>query len=161
VLDRLAADPLLGDRFHDAMLVAAPTVLGPLAVEPTGRHIDGLILAGDAAGFIDPMTGDGLRFAVEGAELAAAAALRALVHGWRGVHADLTRARARAFASKWRFNRALRALVSSPAAIGGAAFVAYAAPSLVRAIVTRAGDCGLARDLGPWTGARIGPLPAR
>jgi 2-polyprenyl-6-methoxyphenol hydroxylase-like FAD-dependent oxidoreductase len=29
-------------------------------------------LAGDAAGFIDPMTGDGLRFAVQGGELAAA-----------------------------------------------------------------------------------------
>ena len=31
----------------------------------------GLLLAGDAAGFIDPMTGDGLRFAFAGARLAA------------------------------------------------------------------------------------------
>ena len=31
-----------------------------------------MLLAGDAAGFIDPMTGDGLRFALMGAELAAA-----------------------------------------------------------------------------------------
>ena len=29
------------------------------------------MLVGDAAGFIDPMTGDGLRFALMGAELAA------------------------------------------------------------------------------------------
>ena len=37
------------------------------------RHaISGLLLAGDAAGFIDPMTGDGLRFAVRGGVLAAA-----------------------------------------------------------------------------------------
>ena len=35
------------------------------------------------------MTGDGLRFAVQGAELAAAAALHALSRGWAGVHARL------------------------------------------------------------------------
>ena len=40
-------------------------------------------------GFIDPMTGDGLRFAVRGGELAARAALEALEHGWAGVHARL------------------------------------------------------------------------
>ena len=40
--------------------------------------VPGLLLAGDAAGFVDPMTGDGLRFAVRGAELAADAALAAL-----------------------------------------------------------------------------------
>ena len=40
--------------------------------------IDGLLVAGDAAGFIDPMTGDGLLFAVRGGELAAEAALEAV-----------------------------------------------------------------------------------
>ena len=40
----------------------------------------GLLLAGDAAGFIDPMTGDGLRFAVRGGELAA----RGRARGARG-----------------------------------------------------------------------------
>ena len=84
--------------------------------------IDGLLLAGDAAGFIDPMTGDGLRFAVRGGELAAAAALDALEHGWAGVHARLAAAtRRREFAAKWRFNRALRTLVSSPPAVRAAA----------------------------------------
>ena len=38
------------------------------------RHAGTVLLAGDAAGFVDPMTGDGLRFAVEGGELAARAA---------------------------------------------------------------------------------------
>jgi hypothetical protein len=36
---------------------------------------EGLLVAGDAAGFVDPMTGDGLRFAVRGGELVADAAL--------------------------------------------------------------------------------------
>ena len=113
----LARDPVLRDRFADARLVQPPVVLGPLAVDALGTGIDGLLLAGDAAGFIDPMTGDGLRFAVRGGELAAIAALEALEHGWRGVHDRLAARRRREFAGKWRFNRALRALVASPRAV--------------------------------------------
>ncbi len=86
--------------------------------------VDGLLLAGDAAGFIDPMTGDGLSFALRGGALAAAAALRALEHGWAGVHAQLVADRRRAFAGKWRFNRALRSLVASPSAVRTAAAAA-------------------------------------
>jgi flavin-dependent dehydrogenase len=141
----LVADPILGPRFTAARAVSAPVVLGPLAVEPTGRSVDGLLLAGDAAGFIDPMTGDGLRFAVGGGELAAAAALQALEHGWHGVHERHAGAARGAFESKRRFNRLLRLLVSSPAAIGAAQFAAQWAPGVVRAIVMHAGDCGLAR----------------
>jgi menaquinone-9 beta-reductase len=137
----LAADPQLCDRFADARLVVPPVVLGPLAVEPPRTTIDGVLLAGDAAGFIDPMTGDGLRFAVQGGELAAAAALRALEHGWVGVHARLTADRRRAFASKWRFNRALRALVSSAGAIDAAAVATRIAPGILRTVIARAGDC--------------------
>ena len=67
------------------------------------------------------MTGDGLGFATRGAELAAAAALRALEHGWSGVHAELNGQRRRLFGGKWRFNRVLRALVASPNAVEVAA----------------------------------------
>ena len=140
----LAADSQLRDRFADARLVAPPVVLGPLAVESPRATIDGLLFAGDAAGFIDPMTGDGLRFAVQGGELAAAAALQALEHGWRGVHARLAADRRRVFASKWRFNRALRALVSSACAIDAAAVVTRVAPGILRAVIARAGDCHVA-----------------
>jgi flavin-dependent dehydrogenase len=148
----LAADPQLRDRFADARLVAPPVVLGPLAVESPRTPIDGLLFAGDAAGFIDPMTGDGLRFAVQGGELAAAAALQALEHGWTGVHARLAGDRRRAFASKWRFNRALRALVSSPRAIDAAAVATRLAPGILRAVIARAGDC----DTCPSAGADFG-----
>lgn len=140
----IEADPLLRGRFAGARLVRPPVVLGPLAVDVTGGAVDGLLLAGDAAGFVDPMTGDGLSFAVRGGELAAAAALRALEHGWAGVHAQLAADRRQAFAAKWRFNRALRALVASPLAIRMAGAGARLAPDAVRAIVARAGDCDLA-----------------
>jgi flavin-dependent dehydrogenase len=137
----LARDPMLRDRAAGARLVGLPIVLGPLAVDVRDTAIDGLLLAGDAAGFIDPMTGDGLRFAIRGGELAAGAALRALACGWPGVHAGLTAERRRAFAGKWRFNRALRALVASPRAIGVVSIGARIAPSVLQAVVARAGDC--------------------
>jgi len=137
----LARDPILRGRAAGARLVSAPVVLGPLAVDAVPAAIDGLLLAGDAAGFIDPMTGDGLRFAIRGAELAAAAALDALAHGWSGLHARLAATRAREFGGKWRFNRALRALVASPRAIDAATLGARVAPALFRALIAHAGDC--------------------
>ena len=144
--DALSRERMLRDRFAAARVVQPPAVLGPLAIDAARTSIDGLLLAGDAAGFIDPMTGDGLRFAVRGGELAAAAALEALAHGWMGVHSRQEAARRRSFASKWRFNRALRSLVASPGAIRLAGFGARLAPGMVERIVARAGDCDLAGE---------------
>ncbi len=137
----LARDRALRDRADGARLVGPPVVLGPLAVDVRDTAIDGLLLAGDAAGFIDPMTGDGLRFATRGGELAAAAALEVLEHGWSGVHARLRAARRLDFAAKWRFNRVLRTLVSSPRGVDLAAAAARVAPAVLRAVIARAGDC--------------------
>ena len=138
----LTTDLAVAPRFARARLVAPPVVLGPLAVERAGEPLDGLLLAGDAAGFVDPMTGDGLHFAVRGAELAAQAALDALEHGWDGVHRRLARQQAQVLESKRRFNRTLRALVASPAAVQAAAWGATLAPSLLRRIICVAGDVG-------------------
>jgi len=139
----LARDPALRDRFAGARLVQPPVVLGPLAVDACGDPIDGLLTAGDSSGFIDPMTGDGLRFAIRGGELAALAALEALEHGWSGVHARLAARRRREFSAKWLFNRTLRALVGSPQAVAAAALGARVAPRVLQAVITNAGDCDL------------------
>jgi len=144
ILTELARDPGLRDRFAGARFVGAPEVLGPLAVDVRDAQMDGLLLAGDAAGFIDPMTGDGLRFAVRGGELAAGAALEALEHGWDGVHRRLRARRRSEFAGKWRFNRMLRALVAVPAAVAGASLAARAAPAALHATIGYAGDIGRA-----------------
>src|SRR6202163_4371435 len=140
----LAGDPLLRARFADARLVQPPVVLGPLAVEVSPSHIRGLLLAGDAAGFIDPMTGDGLRFAVQGGVLAAEAALHCLTEGWSEVHERLERARRREFATKWRLNRALRALVASSGSTEVAGIAARLAPGMLRRVIATAGDCAMA-----------------
>jgi len=141
----LNADPLLRDRYATARLIRPPIVLGPVAVDAGDGYIDGLILAGDAAGFIDPMTGDGLRFAVRGGEMAAASALHALEHGWAGVHTRLARQRRDEFGAKWRFNRVLRTTVAWPSLVRLAAGISRVSPGLVRAMIEYAGDCGVAR----------------
>lgn len=146
LLDTLASEPVLRDRCANARLLGPPLVLGPLAIDAGSGMIppQGLLLAGDAAGFVDPMTGDGLRFALRGGELAAHAALQALEHGWAGVHRRHDAARQREFGSKWRFNRVLRGLVGSPLGVRGATLGGRIAPYAIRALVRYAGDCGLA-----------------
>jgi flavin-dependent dehydrogenase len=142
-------EPVLRDRFGGRPAVGPPLVLGPLAVDVRPHAVDGLIFAGDAAGFVDPMTGDGMRFAVRGGELAAVSALHALEHGWDGVHARLAAVRRREFAAKWRFNRALRALVSVPAALHAIELGARFAPGPIRSLIARAGDCDIAQQDSP------------
>jgi flavin-dependent dehydrogenase len=134
------SDPQLASRFAQARMIAPAVVMGPLAVECRIPGAPGLLLAGDAAGFIDPMTGDGLRFALRGAELAAEEALLALECGTTDAHLRLRAARRREFARKWRFNRTLRSLVDTPGALRTAARGAALAPGWLRRAIRYAGD---------------------
>jgi len=113
----LNGEPDLRERFRRSQIISRPVMLGPLAVECAAPGMPGLLLAGDAAGFIDPMTGDGLRFALRGAELAAIEGLRALETGSSDAHSNLAVERRREFRAKWRFNRVLRRLVGCPGAV--------------------------------------------
>jgi flavin-dependent dehydrogenase len=137
-------DGRLRDRFSGARRITPPVVLGPLGVDAVCAGAPGLLLAGDAAGFVDPMTGDGLRFAVRGGILAAEAALGELTTG-RPAYGELLRARRREFSGKWRLNRTLRWLVGSPAALDVSAALGSRWPSAIRALVAAAGDVNLAR----------------
>jgi len=136
----LAADTLLAGRFARARVVRPAMSLGPLAVDATAAGLAGLLLAGDAAGFIDPMTGDGIGFAIRGAELAARVAMFGLERGPATAHLRLAAERRMMFARKQRFNRTLRALVSHPGSVRGAALAARLAPFLLRRAIAIAGD---------------------
>jgi geranylgeranyl reductase family protein len=140
LIGALAADPRLRDRFTRARMTGPPAVLGPMAADVAIPGAPGLLLAGDAAGFIDPMTGDGLRFAIRGGELAAQAALGAFRSGTAPAHVGLAARRRREFGSKWRFNRLVRALVGHGAAVDAASLLASIAPPLLRRAVAYAGD---------------------
>jgi flavin-dependent dehydrogenase len=139
----LNADPELAPRFANARAIAPPVMLGPMAVDTSAVGEPGLLLAGDAAGFIDPMTGDGLRFALLGAEIAAGVATELLDArlAMDRAHLELADRRRRAFQSKWRFNRALRSLVSSPASVTAAAATAKILPAMFTRMIRYAGDC--------------------
>jgi flavin-dependent dehydrogenase len=139
-LAALRRDGELRDRFTAARPVGEPVCLGPLAVDCGVAGMPGLLLAGDAGGFVDPMTGDGLRFALRGGELAALEALHALEHGGADAHHRLLAARRREFAHKWRFNRSLRAMVGFPGAVRAAGYGAIVAPALLQRIIRYAGD---------------------
>jgi flavin-dependent dehydrogenase len=151
--DILTTDALLRERFAHSVRESTVTSVGPLAVDARAAGMAGLLLAGDAAGFIDPMTGDGLSLAFRGGLLAAEAFLRIQSHPAVPPHAWLARARRRAFGRKLRLDRVLRALVSAPRAVAladaGAAFV----PALVEWLIRRAGDVSSA-GVAPVRGER-------
>jgi flavin-dependent dehydrogenase len=140
----LNADAMLRDRFADATQVSPVTVLGPLAVNARAAGCPGLLLAGDAAGFVDPMTGDGLRFALRGGELAANAALDELASGRPAFH-RLYAQRRREFATKWRINRGLRVMVGSPGAVSLAGLISNWWSAPVEYLIHLAGDVSVAR----------------
>jgi len=137
----LSSDPQLGERTRAWRPAGQPHVLGPLAVDCDVAGLPGLLLAGDAAGFVDPMTGDGMHIAIRGAVLAAEAAIEALASGNLARAAgQLTTTRAAALGSKLRFNRWMRRLVSSAAAIDVVGAGARVAPAVVERLVWYAGD---------------------
>jgi flavin-dependent dehydrogenase len=137
----IGADADLEGRFACAEFVSGVRVLGPLAVNARAAGVDGLLLAGDAAGFVDPMTGDGLSLAMRGAQLAALETLRTLETGdFAGAVLRLGGARREAFRAKLRFNRFVRRLVDSPVAIELAGLGATVAPGIVARAVRFAGE---------------------
>lgn len=71
------------DRLKNARMVAGSLRGWPLhnGAFPSRRHQGNALLVGDAASFIDPISGEGIYFALKSGELAAAAVLRAAKKG--------------------------------------------------------------------------------
>ena len=155
VADAIVRDRGLRARFMQARQISPIVSLGPLACDASAVGCPGLLLAGDAAGFVDPMTGDGLRFALRGGELAATAALVELATA-RLAHEWLATALRREFTSKRRLNRALRALVASPRGVRFAAALAARWDAPFRRLIDVAGDVPIARR-APLDAAPGGP----
>jgi geranylgeranyl reductase family protein len=137
--DTIARDRVLAGRFASARMVSQPVSIGPLAVDASAAGVMGMLLAGDAAGFIDPMTGDGVHLAIRGGVLAAGVALKTLASGG-AAHQILETWRSRALRPKLRFNRALRRLVAVPIAVDAASYAARVAPGMLHRAVSYAGD---------------------
>jgi flavin-dependent dehydrogenase len=87
----------------------------PLGHRVARRAGDGWLLVGDAAGFLDPFTGEGLHRALVSAELAAAS-VDAHLRGERGVLRRYDRAMAARFTTKDVVSRVVTAFLDHPAA---------------------------------------------
>jgi flavin-dependent dehydrogenase len=75
------AHPELRQRFAQARQVKNLLTTGPMAQRTVCPRHDGIMFIGDAAGFFDPFTGQGIYLALHSATLAAAVAHRALCSG--------------------------------------------------------------------------------
>jgi flavin-dependent dehydrogenase len=110
---RVKQMPHLARRLAGARLVAPVQAMGPLAYRVSAPRAGGVLLVGDAAGFYDPFTGEGIFTALRSAELAAdvaAHAIRTRDVSWRSL-ARYHRERAALFADKARVTRALQVLI--------------------------------------------------
>ncbi|MGH2408773.1 MAG: NAD(P)/FAD-dependent oxidoreductase [Chloroflexota bacterium] len=86
-LSRLAGFPQLGSRLSQAEIVAGPWTTSGLAGRVRRRVDDGLMLVGDAGGYYDPFTGEGMYRGMRGADLAAQVGGPALARGEVGARA--------------------------------------------------------------------------
>lgn len=75
------AHPELQQRFTSAVRVSKLLTTGPMAQRTACPQHDGILFIGDAAGFFDPFTGQGIYLALHSAALAATVAHRALCSG--------------------------------------------------------------------------------
>ena len=132
----------LTERFPDLRREAPVLALGPLAYRVAPPRHGGLLLVGDAAGFYDPLTGEGVYAALAGAELAAAAALRAL--GSEGAATlgagSYERARRRAFSGKQRVTRALQFAIARRSRANAVAHMFARRPALLDLVLGVIGD---------------------
>jgi flavin-dependent dehydrogenase len=110
----VAALPHLRDRMRGARRIAPVRAVAPLAYRVAPPRHDGIVLVGDAFGFLDPFTGEGLFAALRSAELAAEVAGAALRRGdpSAAVLAAAHASRAAAFAGKERVCGLLQRLIA-------------------------------------------------
>lgn len=145
--------PRLAERLGRARLLEPPRAIGPLALDCDAVAAPGAVLVGDAAGFYDPFTGEGITLALRTADLAAREIDKALARPGTGPVPRLAgyeRARAAATRDKFRFNRLVQVAVGWPAAANAIARRLARRPDLADRLVGVAGDFLPARTvLGP------------
>ncbi len=123
--------------------------MGPLAYRVDEPTQGGVLLVGDAAGFYDPFTGEGLFTALRSAELLAETAHAALERG------DLTQralkvyaeARRRVFRDKERITRAIQFIIARRRLANFTAHLLARRPALLDALMGVIGDFAPPREL--------------
>lgn len=99
--------PELSERLQHAELVGDVLACGPFERRVQMTSSDGMVLIGDAAGYYDPLTGQGIYRAIKSAELAAPALLQALQTGSRQPLQHYAVERAQQFAGGIRLQKVI------------------------------------------------------
>ena len=113
VLDGIAGSPRDPAAWRHGARLDPIAGASPLGHRVTRRAGPGWLLAGDAAGFLDPFTGEGLHRAVVSAELAARA-VDAMLRGEDRAAAAYDRAMRRRFATKDAVSSLVQAFLARP-----------------------------------------------
>ena len=138
----IASLPAVAERLRPSRRLtpihgAAP--IGHRVTRPAGR---GWLLIGDAAGFIDPFTGEGIYRALRSARLAS----RALAEPDAGVLDRYLAARRAAFASKDALTWLIQGMLAAPPVLRYAVRRLGSRPALAEVLGSALGDCRPATD---------------
>ena len=150
--------PEFAERLTGATRVEPVRGVGPLAWTTTRQAVPGAVLVGDACGYVDPITGEGIWFALRGAELLAES-LEAALHAPAQERVALGRyvkMRGRVVGPRLFMARMLQRGLRSEG-VARRVFGALAArPGLTDVLVSVTGDYVRPRDLlrpSVWSGA--------
>ena len=139
---RVKQIPHLARRVAGATVAARVRALGPLAYRVAAPAVGGVLLVGDAAGFYDPFTGEGVFTGLRSAELAVETATTALRAGDCSVAmlAGYTHARRALFAGKERLTHALQLIIRHRRLANLTAHVLARRPALLETVLGAIGD---------------------
>ena len=151
--DGLARLPAVAAKLAGAERVGPIRGVGPMAHHTRRCASDGYLLVGDAAGFLDPFTGEGVYEALKGALLAAPVAAAALRVGDASAAAlaPYRAARRHAFSAKRQVSWLVQGFILNPALMD------YAAPRLAARQELARTLAGVLGNLTP-AGRALSPL---
>lgn len=141
--------PLLRDRVPAAALHQTPLTSGPFDQPVRRVAFDGAVLVGDAAGYYDPFTGQGVYQALASAELLAPVIEASLQRNDVRAEAfrDYAAGRARLMRGPRLVQHGVEAVLSRPAAANHAIARIRRAPAFATALISVTGDIAPVRSL--------------
>lgn len=162
----IGAFPSLARRAAGARLIGGLYGVGPLAFRREPPGAERALLVGDAAGFYDPLTGEGITAALRTGALAGTALADGLATGARpvAIQAAYAASRRRLLGPRWRFLAFLQAVIRRP---GLACWVAHrlernpGALAVLMAAIAEGGPGGRPPAPGDLCGSPSAPGAAR
>jgi flavin-dependent dehydrogenase len=142
LIETLASFPRLRGRLDHLTIVRRTLTISRICVKARRRSDDGMLLVGDAGGYYDPFTGEGIYRALRGAQLAAQVANAALEHDDLSAnilaqYEHLLRAE---FRGKRTVERIIQAAVQAPPLMNHIAAIMNRRPAMADTVVAVTGD---------------------